>query len=140
MGKHLYYPIRLQTNRRGAESAGDFRRPAAVQRGADGKRPAAVFKFQPPRMEEQPFRRRAAVKGIAENRAAQAFHGNPQLVGFAGLRLQYEQPQISGRYFGCETVLQPDWRRRRASASMRRGAIFHPALDQTLFFSPACGR
>ena len=85
-------------------------------------------------MEEQPVRRRTAVKVIAENRAAQAFHGNPQLVGFAGLRLQYEQPQIRGDTL----AVKPRYRRIGAVAARQlpcaAARFFHPALDQPLFF------
>ena len=68
-------------------------RPFLTQGRDDFKRLILIIKFDFPRMEEHPRGRLPAVERIAQNRAAQTFHGDTKLMGFARMRMQDEQAQ-----------------------------------------------
>ena len=68
-------------------------RPFLTQRRDDFKRLILIIKFDFPRMKEHLRCRLPAVERIAQNRIAQAFHGNMKLVGFARMRIQDKQAQ-----------------------------------------------
>ena len=65
-------------------------RPFLTQRRDDFKRLILIIKFDFPRMKEHPRCRLPAVERIAQNRTAQAFHGDTKLVGFARMWMYYE--------------------------------------------------
>ena len=70
-------------------------RPFLTQGRDDFKRLILIVEFDFPSMEKHPRCSFPAVERIAQNRTAQAFHGDTKLVGFACVRMQDKQAQTS---------------------------------------------
>ena len=68
-------------------------RPFLTQGRDDFKRLILIVEFDFPSMEKHPRCRLPTVERIAQNRTAQAFHGDTKLVGFARMRMQDKQAQ-----------------------------------------------
>ena len=68
-------------------------RPFPTQRRDNFKRLTLIVEFDFPSVEKHPRCRLPAVEHIAQNRTAQTFHGDTELVGFARMRMQDEQAQ-----------------------------------------------